>query len=139
MIKKLLLITGASLFGGASFSQILPGDSLSNQSANSRGIDHYAVKASVEIPMLAVAAAFNLYNFSRISKKTNSDPAYVLGLNKKDVNWFGRWGVRAYSEKKDNAIYLPFFAAMPSPLIFFVFDKKMRKDFLNLLFYMPKP
>ncbi|HTL10171.1 MAG TPA: phosphatase PAP2 family protein [Chitinophagaceae bacterium] len=95
---------------------------------------HYHVKAKLEIPLVVLGGAFTAYNFSRISKKTGSDPAYVQGLSKADVNWFDRWGVHAYDKAKDDASYLPFYAAMPAPLLLFVVDKKMRKDFFKLTF-----
>ena len=55
-------------------------------------------------------------------------------LGKKDVNWFDRWGVRAYSRSIDNASYIPFYAAVPLPVIVFAADKRMRRDFFKLSF-----
>jgi hypothetical protein len=79
-------------------------------------------------------AAFDAYNFSRISKTAPSSDAFVEGLKKTDVNWFDRWGVQPYSEKTDNLSYFPFYVSMPLPVIVFAFDKKMRKDFFKLTF-----
>lgn len=94
----------------------------------------YTVKAKVEIPLVIAGGGVTLYNFSRISKKTSSDPAYIQTLSKNNVNWFDRWGVRRYNENNDNISYIPFFVSMPSPFILFALDKKMRKDFFKLSF-----
>ncbi|MES1222793.1 MAG: phosphatase PAP2 family protein [Bacteroidota bacterium] len=106
------------------FSQRVPADSA----------NHYNLKTKVEIPAVAAGAAFAAFNFSRISKKAPSSEAYVESLKKTDVNWFDRWGVRPYSESIDNVSYIPFYVAMPLPMIVFVVDKKMRKDFFKLTF-----
>lgn len=92
------------------------------------------IKNRVEVPVLIAGAAFTAYNFSRISKKTASDAAYVERLTRNDVNWFDRWGVRPYSKKIDNASYIPFYVSIPLPVIIFAADKKMRKDFFKLSF-----
>jgi len=135
MIKKAFLTALSPLFFVIiSFSQDQPGDSSLAQTIQTGIINHYTIKAKVDIPVLAGAGAFTLYNFSRISKKTPSSQAFVEGLKKKDVNWFDRWGVRSYSEKKDNQSYIPFFVSMPLPLLVFGIDKKMRKDFFKLSF-----
>ena len=86
----------------------------------------YKIKAAVEVPLVVALGGFTVYNFSRISKKTSSDPLYVQTLSKANVNWFDRWGVHAYDKGMDNASYAPFFAAMPSPLLLFVADGKSR-------------
>lgn len=101
---------------------------------DSQASPQYKIKASVDIPLVVVGAGFSAYNFSRISKKTSSDPTYVQGLSKKNVNWFDRWGVHAYNKKADDASYIPFFVSMPAPLLLFGLDKKMRKDFFKLTF-----
>ena len=135
MKKKIFFITATALFSMAvSFGQDQPGDSSLAQTKQTGIINHYTIKAKVDIPVLVGGGAFTLFNFSRISKKTASSPAFVTGLKKSDVNWFDRWGVRAYSEKTDNQSYIPFFVSMPLPIIVFGIDKKMRKDFFKLSF-----
>jgi hypothetical protein len=96
--------------------------------------NHYSLKLKIEIPAVVAGAAFCAYNFAGISKKTSSDPVFVEGLNKSDVNWFDRWGVRLYNQTADNQSYIPFYVAVPLPLVVFVFDKKLRKDFFKLSF-----
>ncbi len=105
-----------------------------NNEADLQASPQYKIKPGVDIPLVVAGAGFSAYNFSRISKKTSSDPAYVQGLSKKDVNWFDRWGVHAYHKKTDDASYIPFFVSMPAPLLLFGLDKKMRKDFFKLTF-----
>jgi membrane-associated phospholipid phosphatase len=121
MKKKIAFISLAVLFSRqVSFSQ---------DTAN-----HYSLKLKIEIPAVVAGAAFCAYNFAGISKKTSSDPVFVEGLNKSDVNWFDRWGVRPYNKTADNQSYIPFYVAVPLPLVVFVFDKKLRKDFFKLSF-----
>jgi len=153
MIKNIPITVGVLLFGAVCFSQdttsaVTPApanvqtDTVSNNAivpqtdtlTNNPGVPQYKINGKVEIPLVVAGGAFTLYNFSRISKKTSSDPTYIEGLSKNNVNWFDRWGVHAYDEKIDNASYIPFFVSMPAPLILFVADKKMRKDFFKLTF-----
>ena len=133
MHKLQLTAIGALLCWSACFSQSGT-DSLQQPAAAATIARLYHIKPKLEVPLVVVGAGFTLYNFSRISKKTSSDPSYIQGLSKNDVNWFDRWGVRAYSKNKDDISYIPFFVSMPSPLILFALDKKMRKDFFNLSF-----
>lgn len=135
MRKKAFLITLSLLFFVIiSFGQDQPGDSLLNQTIQPNTINHYRIKAKVDVPVLVGGGTFTLFNFSRISKKSPSSQAFIEGLKKTDVNWFDRWGIRPYSERKDNLSYLPFFVSIPLPLIVFAIDKKMRKDFFKLTF-----
>jgi membrane-associated phospholipid phosphatase len=135
MMQKMIFITVTALFfGELSFSQNKRGDFLPDQNMRSDSAHQYTVKNKVEIPLVAAGAAFALYNFSRISKKASSADAFAEGLNKSDVNWFDRWGVRPYSKSIDNASYIPFYVSMPLPIIFFTIDNKMRKDFFKLTF-----
>ena len=133
-MKKICFITPiVLLYYSTCFCQVTAGDSL-QQAGAIAATNHYFIKPKVDIPVFATGAAFTLYNFSRISKKTSSSQSYVESLNKNDVNWFDRWGVRPYSKTKDNASYIPFYVAMPSPVILFAIDGKMRKDFFKLSF-----
>lgn len=135
MIQKIIIITVSALFfGEMCFSQHKPDSFLPDQNMQSDSVRRYTIKNEVEIPLVAAGAAFTLYNFSRISKKASSADAFVEGLNKSDVNWFDRWGVRPYSKSIDNASYIPFYVSMPLPIVFFTIDKKMRKDFFKLTF-----
>ena len=118
----------------ACFSQDSTGGSLRQKAGMKVTAGPYFIKPKVDIPVFVVGAGFTIYNFSRISNKTPSSQSYVESLGKNDVNWFDRWGVRPYSKTKDNASYIPFYMAMPSPLILFAIDGKMRKDFFKLSF-----
>jgi membrane-associated phospholipid phosphatase len=134
MTKKTFSALSLLFFVIISFSQDQPGDSSLMQTTQTGVVNHYTIKAKVDIPVLVGGGAFTLFNFSRISKKTPSSQSFVEGLKKTDVNWFDRWGVRPYSEKKDNQSYIPFFVSMPLPLFVFGIDRKMRKDFFKLSF-----
>lgn len=137
MTKKFPIALVALFLGTHSFSQDSAATHLPVQpepTVQQDEVPHYRIKPGVDVPLILAGAAFSGYNFSRISKKTNSDPLYVQGLSKNNVNWFDRWGVHAYNEKTDNASYIPFFVSMPAPLLLFAGDKKMRKDFFKLSF-----
>ncbi|MHA4806738.1 phosphatase PAP2 family protein [Flavitalea flava] len=94
----------------------------------------YTIKKSVDIPLTVATAAWTFYGFAGISKKDGSNEAIVNSLQKSDINGFDRWAVRPYSKNADKISYIPFFVAMPLPLLVFTADKKLRKDFLKLTF-----
>jgi membrane-associated phospholipid phosphatase len=148
MKKTLFLPVLSLLIAGALYGQER-GDSLRSagigqsigigQSAGSAGIGQsagsasvYTIKPSVDIPILAGAAAWDLYGFAQISKKDGTSQAKVESLTIGDLNWFDRWGVHPYSKSVDKLSYVPFFVAMPLPLVVFGIDGRMRKDFWKL-------
>jgi membrane-associated phospholipid phosphatase len=94
----------------------------------------YRIKKSVDIPVFLGAAAWDMYGFSQIAKKSDATPATVEALKKSDINWFDRWGVRPYNKSVDKLSYMPFYAAVPSPVLLFAIDHRMRKDFWQLTF-----
>jgi membrane-associated phospholipid phosphatase len=94
----------------------------------------YRIRPAVDIPAEAAGAAWDLYNFSQISKKQNSSVAAVQSLRISNIDWFDRWAVHPYNHGIDQLSYKPFYLAMPLPLIVFGIDKKMRKDFWKLSF-----
>jgi membrane-associated phospholipid phosphatase len=93
----------------------------------------YKIKPRVDIPLTTAAAAWTLYSFSRVTNKEASTATKILSLKKDNINWFDRWAVHKYSEHIDNTSYIPFYISMPLPVLFLA-DKKMRKDFLKLIF-----
>jgi membrane-associated phospholipid phosphatase len=94
----------------------------------------YTIKPSVDIPVLAAGAAWDLYGFSQISKKGGTSQAELANLKKSDIDWLDRWAVHPYSKSIDKLSYVPFFVAMPLPLAVFGIDNRMRKDFWKLTF-----
>jgi len=94
----------------------------------------YQIKPKVEIPAFAVVAGWTFYGFAQIGKKEGTPQATVMNLQKSAIPWYDRWAARPYNKSVDKLSYLPFDAAMPYPLIFCAFDKKMRKDYLKLAF-----
>ncbi|HMH23033.1 MAG TPA: phosphatase PAP2 family protein [Puia sp.] len=94
----------------------------------------YKINTRVEIPVTVAAAGYTMYGFAQESKKSGSTPAIVNALKISDLNWLDRWGVRPYNRSVDKLSYLPFDAAVPYPIIFLALDKKMRKDYVKLLF-----
>ena len=91
----------------------------------------YKIKYKIEVPITAVAAGITLVNFAGISNKDNSTEAQIEALNKDNIPWFDRWTVHKYSKNLDDLSYIPFYLAMPLPLLCLA-DGKMRKDFWKI-------
>src|SRR5258708_10473867 len=132
-MPKQLLFFAAFFAALSAFSQ----DSLTRHSAGSGASSNspvYTIKPKVDIPVFAAAAGWTFYGFSKISKKDGASQATVMNLQKSNIPWYDRWAVRPYNRSVDKLSYVPFDAAMPYPLLFCAFDKKMRKDYLKLTF-----
>jgi membrane-associated phospholipid phosphatase len=93
----------------------------------------YKLNLGVDIPVTATGTLWSLYAFTKIYNKDASNEETILALNKSDVNGFDRRAIRPYDKKIDEISYLPFYASMPMP-VFFLFDKRMRKDIAKLSF-----
>ena len=94
----------------------------------------YKLKPSVDIPLVVGGAALDLYNFAQISKKNSTSLAKLQSLDISDLDWFDRWAVHPYSHSIDKLSYVPFYVAMPLPLVVFGIDPRMRKDFWKLTY-----
>jgi membrane-associated phospholipid phosphatase len=93
----------------------------------------YKFNYKVEVPVTVVAIGVNLLNFYGISKKPGSTEEQIKSLDKSNIPSFDRWSAHAYSKSIDQASYIPFWIAIPLPLLCVV-DKKMRKDFWKIEF-----
>jgi len=91
----------------------------------------YKFNYKIEIPATVVGAAITGINFAGISNKTASTEAQIDALNEANIPWFDRWTVHEYSKSIDDASYIPFYLAIPLPLLSLA-DKKMRKDFWKI-------
>lgn len=91
----------------------------------------YKINYRLEVPATVVAAGITLLNFSGISKKPNSTEAQIQSLDKSNIPFFDRWTVHVYSNSIDQASYIPFYVAIPLPLLCLA-DQKMRKDFWKI-------
>jgi len=133
-MRILVLLWLWAIFAGATVSAQSGIDSSVQRQSNPARHQIYRIKLVVDIPAEAAGAAWDLYNFSQISKKDNSSVAEVDNLRISKIDWFDRWAVHPYNHSIDQLSYKPFFLAMPLPLIVFGIDKKMRKDFWKLTF-----
>jgi membrane-associated phospholipid phosphatase len=124
----ILVLLGIGTAAGVSGQKTAPDSSLSLH------LPIYTIRPVIDIPVVAAAAAWDLYNFSKISQKSNSSLPEVESLKISKIDWFDRWAVHPYNHSIDELSYKPFFLAMPLPLIVFGIDKKMRKDFWKLTF-----
>jgi membrane-associated phospholipid phosphatase len=94
----------------------------------------YRIKSSVDIPLVLGGAALDLYNFAEIGKRNSTSIDKLNSLDKSNLDWFDRWGVHPYSHSTDQLSYVPFYVAMPLPLIVFGLDNRMRQDFWKLTY-----
>jgi membrane-associated phospholipid phosphatase len=133
MPRKLILLTALSAMTATAFSQG-NADAPVTGSRDEIKKEIYRIKPGTDIPILVAGAAWDLYGFAQISKKEDASPATVENLKKSDINWFDRWAVRPYNKSVDNLSYVPFYAAVPAPLLLFAIDRRMRKDYLKLTF-----
>lgn len=115
-----MLVFAAGLAGSAAGQK--PGDSL------------FRIKPSVDIPLVLGGAAFDLYNFAKISDRGATSIEKLNSLRTSDLDFFDRWGVHPYSHSIDKLSYVPFYVAIPLPLIVFGVDNRMRKDFWKLTY-----
>jgi len=97
----------------------------------------YQLNPTVDVPVIAVGTGWSLYAFTKIYKKGASTEQQILGLKTSDINAFDRGGVHPYSQSLDNISYVPFYAAMPLPFVFFLTGEKTRHDFgtLSILYW----
>src|ERR1700742_3155382 len=106
------LVLLACLLGGHSLSA-------QNGTASEPHTRIYLIKPAVDLPVFFAAAAWDAYNFSQISKKEGSDPQRVASLKISDIDGLDRWAVHPYSKSIDQLSYIPFYVAIPLPLIVF--------------------
>lgn len=126
MSKQIILFVILLLPGSRSPAQI--------DSAKNHQIPHfeiYKIHYRYEVPVTVVAAGITGFNFSGISKKENSTEAQIENLDKNNIPFFDRWTVHVYSRSMDQASYIPFYLAIPLPLLCLA-DNKMRKDFWKI-------
>jgi membrane-associated phospholipid phosphatase len=94
----------------------------------------YTLKPSVDIPIVAVGTIWCGYAFTKIYDKPAPSEEQILNLHTSDINGFDRWAAHPYSQSLDDLSYIPFYASVPLPFIFFLTGKDTRKDFWQLSF-----
>jgi|ERR1035437_3500806 membrane-associated phospholipid phosphatase len=104
-------------------------DSLSNNKSQV-----FKLNPKVDIPLAAVSAGWSIYAMTKVYNKGGSTEAQILSLNKNNINSFDRGSVTPYNSSIDKMSYIPFYAAIPLPLAFFLTGDEMRSDFLKLTF-----
>ena len=102
--------------------------------AQKRGDTLFRIKPSVDIPLVAGGAALDIYNFGKIGQRNSTSIEKLNSLRLSDLNGIDRWGVHPYSHSIDQLSYVPFYVAMPLPLIVFGLDSRMRPDFWKLTY-----
>jgi membrane-associated phospholipid phosphatase len=93
----------------------------------------YRLNLGADITITALAAGWSGYAFTKIYSKDDITLAELESLDRKNIPGFDRWAIKPFDEKIDNASYIPFYAAMPAPLLLLL-DKKIRKDGVKVMF-----
>jgi membrane-associated phospholipid phosphatase len=93
----------------------------------------YKIKPGIDWPITLAGTAFSLYGFSVIYGRDNIPEATILSLKKSDINGFDRWAADVYNEKAEKISDIPFYAAMPLPLLLLA-DADIRKDAFKYIF-----
>ncbi len=93
----------------------------------------YRLNAGADITISAISAGWSAFAFTKIYSKDPSTGEQILNLREENVPGFDRWAIKPYNEKIDKASYIPFYAAMPAPLLL-MFDKKIRQDGWKVMF-----
>jgi len=93
----------------------------------------YRLNAGADITITALAAGWSGYAFTKIYSKDDITLAELESLDRKNVPGFDRWAIKPFNEKIDKDSYIPFYAAMPAPLLLLL-DKKIRKDGFKVMF-----
>ena len=119
---------------GQNDSVFAKGERVGSSAGGPRTPEIYHLKKSVDYPVALAGAAWTIYGLSQVSNKNPSDENKVLNLKTSEVPWFDRWAIRPYSKSADKASYLPFYVAIPLPVIAFGLDKRTRKDYSKLVF-----
>lgn len=127
-MRSLLILCWLAAFAPQAFCQR---DSVPGVGRHARV---YTIKPTVDIPLVAGGAALDLYNFGQISTKNSTSLAKLQSLKISNLDWFDRWAVHPYSHSIDQLSYVPFYVAIPLPLIVFGIDSRMRQDFWKLTY-----
>ena len=93
----------------------------------------YRLNAGADITITAIAAGWSGYAFTKIYSKDDITHAELENLDRQNIPGFDRWAIRPFNETIDKASYIPFYAAMPAPLLLLL-DKKIRKDGFKVMF-----
>ena len=93
----------------------------------------YRLNAGADITITAITAGWSAFAFTKIYSKDDITPEQLAGIREENVPGFDRWAIRPFNEKIDKDSYIPFYAAMPAPLLL-LFDKKIRKDGFKVMF-----
>jgi len=130
MLKAIFILLFYSIISIAGICQY-PDSLIMQKSLQSKPL---SLDLKIDIPLTAFTTVWTLYQFSQTSKHQESSVETVSSLKVSDINWFDRWAVLPYNQSADQLSYLPFYGAIAYPLVFIVFDRKMRKDILELSF-----
>ncbi|MEJ0081731.1 MAG: hypothetical protein WDM78_12480 [Puia sp.] len=126
MSKPIIFFVILLLPGSRSLAQI--------DSAKKHQIPHpeiYKIHYRYEVPVTVVCCRHHRIQFFRNIQKENSTEAQIEKLDKNNIPFFDRWTVHVYSKSMDQASYIPFYVAIPLPLLCLA-DNKMRKDFWKI-------
>jgi membrane-associated phospholipid phosphatase len=105
------------------------------QSASDSSFHPYRVHYWVTGPIIGVGLTTNYLGVARIFQKPELSPSEIQALNKRTINGIDSWALRQDPSKKDAFANTSDYVLASSVVlpVFLVFDKQIRKDWLDVL------
>jgi len=102
----------------------------------SANLEHkvYKINKAVDLSITIPITLYCAYTLPTIFTKDEPTEEQILSLKKSDIPAFDRWAVYPYSKTLSIVSGVPFYTAIPLPLIFFLTGSDTRSDFGQLTF-----
>jgi len=88
----------------------------------------YSIKWKTDAPVIAGGLGLSAYGLYLVQNKDDLTEEELKGKSKDDIPFFDRGNVGYYSEKANDASYIPFFASFAMPLTMMIADKDQRQQ-----------
>ncbi|HEY2727736.1 MAG TPA: phosphatase PAP2 family protein [Parafilimonas sp.] len=103
-----------------------PGSKISSSTFDAKNVYHISWK--VDAPVTGVGLGLSVLGLHFIQNKDSLTAAEANAKSRSDVPAFDRGNAGFYSDKDNNASYIPFFTSFAMPLVFVVADKTEREQ-----------
>ena len=90
--------------------------------------DVYHISWKVDAPVTGAGLGLSVLGLSLIQNKDSLTDAELAAKSKSDIPGFDRGNAGFYSEKDNNASYIPFFAGFATPLVVMAINKNERQQ-----------
>jgi len=88
----------------------------------------YKIRWKYEVPATVLASAWAGYCFTKIYSKPTSTEDQIRALDRDDIPRIDRWAAGKSDDKLDDLSDIPFYGAIPVPLLLIGLDPKVRRD-----------